>query len=313
MDIAKYVGLFLNKNRYCNLPNLGEFAVVKKPAKHKDGQITAPGYEVNFKFSGGLIDDAFANFVANNERISIASAANAIKDFAMATRATLAEGGTVAIPGFGTFRNINGKNEFEPEANIEVEAQGIPIFKINTAATQSSMGSEKIADLHEKLQLKEPTAQEEIVIKPPTVNWPKVIALVVIVLVVIGGVAAAIWYMKDNSEAIEAVIADEVGVGEQTVPNQVNDTSAARDTANTTDTIGQSSGTTFGLISYTDKASAERKEKQLKGFGHDVSLRQQNDSSIMLTITLPGVTDVEKAKDSLRRFFNPKGTVTVMQ
>ncbi len=323
MDIAKYVGLFLNKNRYCNLPNLGEFTVNKKPATYNDGQMNAPEYEVSFKFSGGLIDDAFANFVANNERISIASAANGIKDFSVATRQTLAEGGSVVIPGFGSFINVNGKNEFKADPNIEVQTQSIPIFKINTEATQSTVGSDKISDLHEKLQLKEPTAQEDIVIKPPTVNWGKVIALAAIVLVVLGGIGGAIWYMNNNKDNSEVVIADEINNTNQQAAATPADTNTVKDTATTVkDTANAAAApatvapspagtTTFGIATYKDMPSAEKREKQLKNNGHNVALKTQSDSSIILTIAIPNVTDVEKAKDSLRRFFNPKGTVTV--
>lgn len=315
MDIAKYVGLFLNKNRYCNLPNLGEFTVNKKPSTYKDGQMSAPEYEVNFKFSGGLIDDAFANFVANNERISIASAANGIKDFSVATRQTLAEGGSVVIPGFGTFTNVNGHNEFKADPNIQVQSQSIPIFKINTEATQSTVGSEKISDLHEKLQLKEPTAQETIVIKPPKVNWGKVIALIALVLVVLGGVGAAIWYMNNNENS-EVVVADEIentNVVAKPADTAKHQDSTVVDTTNkaTAPAVNPSGTTSFGIFNFTDKASAEKKEKQLKGYGHNVALKAKSDSSIILTITVPNVTDVEKTKDSLRRFFNPKATVTV--
>ncbi len=311
MDIAKYIGLFLNKNRYCNLPNLGDFVVNKKPATYTDGQMNAPEYEVSFKFSGGLIDDAFANFVANNERISIASAANAIKDFSVATRQTLAEGGTVVIPAFGKFVNVNGKNEFQADPNIEVQTQSIPIFKINTEATASTLGNEKISDLHEKLKLKEPTATEDIVIKPPTVNWGKVVTLLAIVLVVLGGIGGAIWYMNKDNDS-DVLVAETPDNSQAAVP--ADTASVANDTAATQSAAPNPVGTvTFGILNYSNRAGAEKKEKQLKSFGHNVALKAQSDSSVILTITVPNITDVEKAKDSLRRFFNPKGTVTVEQ
>lgn len=311
MDIAKYIGLFLVKYQYCNLPNLGDFAVVKKAASYSEGQVKAPEYEVRFSFSGGLIDDAFPNFIATNERTSIANAANAVKDFCTQTKLTLAEGGTVLIPGFGKFVQTNGKNDFIPDQNIHVETPGIPIFKINTAATRSSVEGETIAELHEKMQLKEPSLQDDIVIKPPKVNWSKVVVLLLIVGVVLALVGGAIWYMNNNKEQSENV-APAPAVNEvppATVRDTVNPDTAAQQPVAT----GAPGSYTFAILNFKDKESAEKKEKQLKGFGHDVALKPVSDSNIILTITLPAVSDTLATKDSLRRFFNPRGEVIIMK
>lgn len=313
MDIAKYIGLFLVKYQYCNLPNLGDFAVVKKAASYSDGQVKAPEYEVKFSFSGGLIDDAFPNFIATNERTSIANAANAVKDFCTQTKLTLAEGGTILIPGFGKFVQTNGKNDFIPDQNIHVETPGIPIFKINTAATRSSIEGETIAELHEKMQLREPSLQDDIVIKPPKVNWSKVIILLLIVGVVLALVGGAIWYMNNNKEQAEtaapAPATNEVPTATVPDTNTVNpDTAAQKPVASATP-----GAYTFSILNFKDKESAEKKEKQLKGFGHDVAIKQVADSNIILTITLPGVSDTLATKDSLRRFFNPRGEVNIIK
>lgn len=311
MDIAKYIGLFLVKYQYCNLPNLGDFAVTKKAASYSDGQVKAPEYEVKFSFSGGLIDDAFPNFIATNERTSIANAANAVKDFCTQTKLTLSEGGTVLIPGFGKFVQTNGKNDFIPDQNIHVETPGIPIFKINTAATRSSVEGETIAELHEKMQLREPSLQDDIVIKPPKVNWSKVILLLLIVGVVLALVGGAIWYMNNNKEQGETVAP---------VTNEAPQATAPAANTPTPDTAAQApvapetpGSYTFAILTFKDKESAERKEKQLKGFGHDVALKPVSDSNIILTITLPAVNDTLATKDSLRRFFNPRGEVNIIK
>lgn len=311
MDIAKYIGLFLVKYQYCNLPNLGDFTVTKKAASYGEGQVKAPEYEVKFSFSGGLIDDAFPNFIATNERTSIANAANAVKDFCTQTKLTLAEGGTVQIPGFGKFVQTNGKNDFIPDQNIHVETPGIPIFKINTAATRSSVEGATIAELHEKMQLKEPSLQDDIVIKPPKVNWSKVIILLLIVGVVLALVGGAIWYMNNNKEQGEtaAPVTNEAPPATAPAAHTPNpDTAAQAPVAS-----GTPGSYTFAILSFKDKESAERKEKQLKGFGHDVALKPVSDSNIILTITLPAVNDTLATKDSLRRFFNPRGEVNIVK
>lgn len=311
MDIAKYIGLFLVKYQYCNLPNLGDFAVTKKAASYSDGQVKAPEYEVKFSFSGGLIDDAFPNFIATNERTSIANAANAVKDFCTQTKLTLAEGGTVLIPGFGKFVQTNGKNDFIPDQNIHVETPGIPIFKINTAATRSSVEGETIAELHEKMQLREPSLQDDIVIKPPKVNWSKVIILLLIVGVVLALVGGAIWYMNNNKEesGAAAPVTNEAQPATAPAAHTPNPDTAAQAPA----ASGTPGSYTFAILTFKDKESAERKEKQLKGFGHDVALKPVSDSNIILTLTLPSVNDTLATKDSLRRFFNPRGEVNIVK
>ncbi|RYD98137.1 MAG: hypothetical protein EOP54_08570 [Sphingobacteriales bacterium] len=312
MDIAKYIGLFLVKYQYCNLPNLGDFAVVKKAASYSDGQVKAPEYEVKFAFSGGLIDDAFPNFIATNERTSIANAANAVKDFCTQTKLTLAEGGTVVIPGFGKFVQTNGKNDFIPDQNIHVETPGIPIFKINTAATRSSIEGETIAELHEKMKLKEPSLQDDIVIKPPKINWSKVVVLLLIVGAVVALVGVAIWYMNNNKEQSETTAAP---VSNAAPPAATPNTNAVDPDTTVQPVVaaGTPGSYTFAILNFKDKESAEKKEKQLKGFGHDVALNPVSDSNIILTITLPAVSDTLATKDSLRRFFNPRGEVNIVK
>lgn len=325
MDIAKYIGLFLEKNRYCYLPNLGEFNVTKRPAKYNDGQLMAPEFDIAFKFSGGLIDDAFANFVANNERISIASAANAIKDFSVATRQTLSEGGSVVIPGFGKLVGSGTEYEFVADPNIQVQPQGIPVFKINTAATRSTVGEQTIAELHEKMKLKEPTAEDEIVIKPPSINWSKIIILLLIVVAVLGGVSAVIWYFSNANK--EEVIEAPTPTEEQMAAPAVTDTAVVDSAMTSADSlsganpnVGSSpavasaqTGIAYGIYNYTDRAAAEKKHKQLSGFGHNVALREVGGSFVITIVPPHTITDTAAAKDSLRRFFNPKGTVQIFR
>ncbi|HRP89743.1 MAG TPA: hypothetical protein PKX92_06865 [Edaphocola sp.] len=309
MDIAKYIGLFLAKNRFCYLPNLGEFKVEKKSAVYKDGVMQAPEYNVVFNFTGGVIDDEFPNFVANNERVSIASAANAIREFANETKKTLAEGGEVLLPGYGKFVNINGKNEFVTDPNVKIEAPAIPIFKINTEATRSTMPGASIPEIHEQMNLKEPSSQEEVVIKPPTVNWGKVLTLVGIIIVILGLIGAGFWYFNQQNKH-EVVKAEEPIPVEAPAAPTLDSTQAVKDsTATNASSTVPSGKSAFGILNYADKASAEKKVAQLKSFGHDVTVKENSDNTFTVVITIPAVANVESAKDSLRRFFNPKGTV----
>lgn len=322
MNIEKYIGLFLEKNRYCYLPNLGEFLIVKKPSQIDGNEVSAPEFAVNFKFSGGLIDDSLANFIAVSERTSIANSANAIREFSVETRKILSEGGTVEIPGFGKFLSNNGKNEFLPDPNIKLAPpMSIPNFK-NVSQTGTGAGAievnsaPSIAEMHKKMDLRAPSSQDEIVIKPPTVNWGKIIALAVIALAILGLIGGGIWYMNHNKT--EEVVP---AVAEPAKPLPASDTAIIA--ANPTDSMnGQNSaavastatsGSVFGILNFADKASASKKEAQLKSYGHNVAVLDNADGTFTLTLTLPEVVNAEGAKDSLRRFFNPKGSVTVIK
>ncbi|HTO15076.1 MAG TPA: HU family DNA-binding protein [Edaphocola sp.] len=310
MDIAKYIGLFLEKNRFCNLPNLGEFKVEKKSATYKDGEIQAPDYNVSFSFSGGTIDDEFANFIAINERVSIASAANAIRVFADETKKTLAEGGEIVVPGFGKFIDKNGKHEFITDPNIKISAPSIPIFKINTEATRSSMPGASIPEMHEQMHLKEPTSKDDVVIKPPTVNWGKVLAFVGLILLILAGIGVAIWYFYNRPvqapiEAETVMLTDDIEGSGQNSDSSSLDNNSTSMTNPTTNNETHS----FGILKYNDKLSAEKKERQLRSYDHNVSIKENSDNTYSVVITIPSVENVESTKDSLRRFFNPKGTV----
>lgn len=316
MDVAKYIGLFLHKHQYCYLPNLGNFTVTKKSAIQKGDQIEAPEYQVSFNFSNGSIDDALANFIATNERISIANAANAIKDFCTKTRLTLAEGGEVSIPGFGKFANRGGKNEFVSDERIEVHTRTIPYFKVNSPITNTSTG-ESISELYEKMQLREPTNDEEIVIKPPTVNWSKIIILVLIVVGILAAGIGIYWYMsKQNDHAAKPEPATEQAAN-TAIPDSLSgkkpkDTAVAPTAA--TATNGKYN---YAILQFTDKATADKKMAKLMAFGKDkyaadLSMKDNGAGTYYITIGVPSNIDTTAAKDSLRRFFNPGGNVILV-
>src|ERR1700748_3558921 len=120
MDIANYVGLFLLKNEYCFLPGIGSLQIEKKPAVYnkETQQMSSPQYEVYYRQDGGSIDDSFANFIATNERISIAHAANHLKDFCAQAKADLREGKSVIILGIGSLKSDNNNIRFEKDAAL---------------------------------------------------------------------------------------------------------------------------------------------------------------------------------------------------
>src|ERR1700744_6690000 len=97
MDLAKYIGVFLMKNRFCYIHGLGNLEVKKKPANYDGKMLQAAPYEVIIT-PAGSIDDTLANFIATNEQISISKAANELRDFSTKAKADLEAGKELSRP-----------------------------------------------------------------------------------------------------------------------------------------------------------------------------------------------------------------------
>ena len=308
MDVAKYIGLFLHKHQYCYLPNLGNFTISKKPALHSDDAIQAPEYEVNFSFSKGSIDDALANFIAINERISIANAANAIKEFCSHTRQALDSGSEVAIPGFGKFTRVGGQNQFVADKHIEVQARNIPFFKTGTPHVTTPQ-TESIAEMYEKMQLKEPKTDEEIVIKPPTVNWGKVVLVSLLVLVVLGLLGWAYWYFTKDTPVKQPEAAQSAPAPVET-PAPADTTSAPTASTTTPQTVPTSGMINYVINQYPDQASADKRASKLQSYGHTQVRVLAKEGSYLVLYPLNASVDTVKAKDSLRTLFGGNVFIT---
>lgn len=322
MDIAKYIGLFLHKYQYCYLPNLGNFEVKKSPSQYNDDkeELQGPIYEVKFHFTSGSIDDALANFIATNERISIANAANTIREFCTETKIKLAEGHEIVIPGFGKFVKQNGTNAFLPEANIQVQSRVIPYFKntSNETIENNKSTNESIASMYEKMKLKEPKANEEIVIKPPTVNWNKILLVGGILVIVLGIIIAAFWFFNSESKPVTQPEATKIEDSSTTLTPATLPTDTSNHPANQTPVANPAISTTnaneykVSIRQYNNEVDASKKVKQLVGFGNKAELVKKSETEFHVTLPINNV-DTARSVDSLKRFFNPNGSVFIIQ
>lgn len=324
MDIAKYVGLFLIKNEYCFLPGIGSLQVIKKKAVYnkESEQLSGPAYDVVFDQRYGSIDDSFANFIANNERISIAHAANHLKDFCAESKQELKDGKEVIIPAIGKF--VSGPNaaiQFVTDPNLNIQGRTIPYFKNSTAA--ETKREEPITQIIENTSFREPKADEEIVLKAPQVNWGKIVMLIGIVLVVIAAAIFLFWYMNNNKEdkATQAPAATE----EQAAP-ATDTTTAVADTAvtpattptTTTAPAANADGTitySVALHQYPTRERAESRVAKLKSYGNStVSMVAKDSASYFVTISVSSLpADTTRTVDSLKKLFNPGGKVEILK
>jgi nucleoid DNA-binding protein/flagellar basal body-associated protein FliL len=318
MDIAKYVGLFLLKNEYCFLPGIGSLQIEKIPAVYdKETQkMNAPAYEVKYRQVGGSIDDSFANFIANNERISIAHAANHLKDFCAHSKTDMREGKEVEIPGIGKFTGgPNDSIHFVTDPHLHIEGKAIPFFKNSTAVNLKK--EEAISNIIERTNIREPKADEEIEYQAPSVNWGKVFIFIAIIAVLIGGGILLYWYVnKDKGEQKSAPEQTE-----QTITEPVPQSAAVASVPDTTtqppaQTVSNDGSLTYkvALHQYATREKAESRVAKLKSYGNTVELYAKDSSNyyVVMSVTSP-VADTSHVVDSLRKQFNPGGKVEVVR
>lgn len=319
MDIANYVGLFLLKNEYCFLPGIGSLMVQKRPAVYnkETKEMSAPVYDIVYRQEGGSIDDSFANFIANNERISIAHAANHLKDFCAAAKADLKEGKSVIIPGIGSLQPNNGSIQFVKDPSLHIEGKAIPYFRNSDAVTAKK--EEAISNIIERTNIREPKANEAIEYKAPSVNWGKISAMAgILVILIAGGVYLFMTLNKNKTEEVPQTdtVQQEVVPPVTTAPDT---TTQAVDTAATVSTAPVNADGMIqykvALNSYPTRQGAEGRVAKLKSYGHsEVELLAKDSSTFYVVIPVSSLaSDTTRIVDSLRRLYNPKGTLPIIR
>jgi nucleoid DNA-binding protein len=314
MDIAKYIGLFLLKNEYCYLPGIGNLEIKRKPASYDPTaqELHSPEYELLYTQTIGSIDDRFANFIANNERISIAHAANAIREYTAQAKQLIRNGHDLTIPGIGKFSgDSSGSIRFVPDANLHIEGKSIPFFKTSTRIEEQK--EKPISEIYQNTSFREPRADEEIVLKPAQINWGKIALLSFLGLILISGAYLIFWYYNNNPSLVK--LPEQQDESEQvSTPTEQDASNLNSDSSNTTATTMSTgtSGTTGAKViinEYKDANRADKRLKQLQSYGNPVELVQR-DSIYYIVLPVSGMVNDEGAYlDSLKRIFNPNGTV----
>lgn len=312
MDIAKYIGLFLFKNNFCYIHGLGNLELRKKPAAYDGAELQAPKYEVVLTPTGS-IDDNLANFIAVNEQISISKAANALREFSIESKAQLQQGKEVVIPAIGKFVYANDRIGFVTDPNIQYTPPALPALKFVKRAEEEPVFKNRVA---------EPSEEHT---STTSVNWGKIILWVVILGVLATAIVFGISYMnKYNSGTDNAPVKDTVQTQQpapmqnapviDTMPKAHDSTSAAATTAPTTAPV-TNGPVDYKLIlkTYNNKAGADKRVKQLTGFGHkNLEVIAKDSTHYMVVISVNGpMSDTTHMMDSLRRNFNPKDPVTL--
>jgi len=306
MDIAKYIGQYIIKNKFCYIHGLGNMELMKRPAVHDGKALQGASYEV-IVTTGGSIDDSFANFIATNEQISISKAANALREFSMQARADIAAGKEVVLPNLGKFLEENGKVKFITDPNFKFTPAGIP-----TIQNSKQLEEQKNAPVIPKPSFEPPA-------KANSVNWSMVIIAVILVVILAGGGYGYYYYKSLQKAAAPAPVVPKKDTVYQAPPVPVSDTMAhpvdsmgqnATATTPAASAVDSQATTTYRMIigAYTARDKAEKRYRQLKINGTKVELVTKDSINYMVLESVTcRVVDTAHMKDSLRVFYNFKG------
>jgi len=320
MDVAKYIGLFLLKNNFVYIHGLGNLELRKKPATYEGDALKPPTYDVQLTPSGS-IDDNLANFIANNEQISISKASNALREFSIQAKADLQAGKDVEIPAIGKFTETNGKISFVTNPAFNYTPPSLPVIKVATRQSEPVFGS---GFNHPQQR---PAPQPVYPNMPPqpepypeesrsSINWLRVgIAAGVLILLLVA-VYFIISYMSgSNATKEKPLVLPPPSEEEQTVAPVAEDTSGATSVNDPNAGISLSFDVKLHGYQAANVAGAIRRMKELKMKGYTSVMMEPTEDSSMFLLLLPveGISPADTAAliDSLRQNVNNSNILTI--
>lgn len=306
MDIAKYVGLYLLKNKYCCLQGLGNVEIKKTAAQHDGKELKAGTYYATLN-PVGSIDDSFPNFVANNEHVSIAKASNEISEFIKESKSKMAAGSAVVIPSVGQYVMKGAQLQFELDPAFVMPTNPL-LFPIAEAPKLNA----------DELKAKDEPSFESYnnYTKHRAVNW-NIVAFWGVVIIIGGSIIGwGVRYLMNQQSASPAMVEQ---VEKPTMPvaaTVVADTALTQNADSTmaASTLAANASDTpsfkFIIKEYNNLAKAEKKQKQLFSYGYNVGVVNKDSTTFYVVSTIKVMpTDTAKIKDSLTKLLNPSGVV----
>ncbi len=326
MNIESYTIIFLKKQKYLNLPGIGNFRLIKSGDKEK------------VEFSPvSIIDDHFASFIGVNENVSSNNAANAISRYARDMKNALKEGRSVNIPGLGTLNDENGKiafNQEEGETFLKpMENRNFRDLTFGSGAMHamdqnrsvsneidqevSNTAKDPIVGKTFQTETYNPAYDQEVLLQE---NEKKVrqkkltrnLLSVVLVLAILGILIWAFYSFINNSSSSPSADTPsnttDVTEREQASPEST-DTDATTDSTKS-NAASNANEWSFVIKTYDSEISADKREKQLTDYGWDAQKEKADDGNYNILVNIPndGRT-TEDVADSLRAVLNPGGKV----
>ncbi|MBP6623689.1 MAG: hypothetical protein KA198_00870 [Chitinophagaceae bacterium] len=331
MDIGKYIGKFLMKNKYCSLPGLGVFNLQKNPAKLNvsNNEISQPAHLITFTPIGS-IDDTFASFIAGFENVSISNASNNIKEYCIAVKEEVAKTGRYEIDHLGKLTMHNQKLVFQQAADLDLGFEPAPITPIEVKPAAEETNTPK-----DKPDYSYPPAVTTY--RNSNKSWTKlVLPLTLLAVLGVGAYFGYDYYKKSASEEqaqpvsevnqIDTIVnaPDTTLLNTDSIPS-AKDTfasnAAAIDTMSTIPPAAPTANapTTNGpaynvaVLSFDNEASANLKAKKLKDYGNNSSVINKDGRFFVVISASHPLNDTTKLVDSMRRMYNPKGPVFILK
>lgn len=316
MDINKYIGKFLMKNKYCSLPGLGVFDLKKESARPNPGQetISPPTYVITFT-PVGSIDDTFASFIASAENVSISNASNNIKEYCNMVKGELARTGKYQIEFLGTFSLVNNKISFQQGSDLDLGAEPAPLPPLLEKA--------KTPDASGKTDYSYPPANRKQAVPVLKIAVPVIILLLLLVAAYFG-----YDYYQKNKAAEETMVPETTVVPSDTMETVVDtssmhmadtlnraDSNSVADTLNHTPPVVPPAAGTYnvGVLSFENEGMATSKANKLKNYGNNTSVINRDGRFTVVINAVAPMNDTTRLVDSLRRLYNPKGPVFIVK
>lgn|GEM_PF-1036260 len=343
MDIPKYIGLFLLKNQFCFLHGIGNLEMRRKPAVF-DGNLIHPStYEI-FITPAGTIDDNLANFIANNEQITISKAAAALREFCAEAKADLHMGREVQIPYIGKIVEEYGRMMFIADADFQFAPQPLPATRsdvlphtekrpeLKTPPATFEYEPESIAskepieeryeehyhdrdnrevDVHDHERSEHSSRHhhnEPLPEEASGINWKKVIWTVLILISIVAGAIFGVRLLSTDNEYTQA---------DRKMPTIVDSTllKAKIDSINSAASLSDTNAVKlfrFIIESFPTRATAEKRAEQMKAYGHLVDVMEKDSTEYLIVLPVRcRPADTTQLIDSFGRNFNPAG-VSIM-
>lgn len=319
MEVAKYIGLFLLKNKACYIHGLGNLELKKKPATFNGDTLQAGSYEVALT-PAGSIDDNLANFIATNELISISKASNALRDYSTQAKADLAQGKDVVIPAIGKFTEVDGKMKFLTDPHLQYTPPPIQAIRTSRRAEEEMMMQQQPQQYNPPHREYIPQTQQTQQQQPypggngRQLNWNRIFLVVFLVLVAVIGGIYAIRFVKNrslsNSAQTMAPLTDTTAA-----PKKDSTVTKVDSVANADSSVGTIQKTPDGMLhfkviidNFPNRKKADKRAKTMISYGHQAEVIAEDSNSydvVMPVIAAPA--DTAHIMDSMRRNYNPAG------
>lgn len=321
MEIGKYIGKFLLKNKYCSLSGLGVFELKKASATYNQSQteIENPSYVISFSPIGS-IDDTFASFIASHENVSISNASNNIKEFCKIVKEEVFKTGSFEIEHLGRVINVNGKLGFKQSSDLDLSYAPVP-------APAAELKTNPVPET--PIDYSYPPAPSSLARKKNK-NGLKIglAALAVLLLGGIGYFGYAYWQNHKEETTTESVPETppvHYDTAQVATPPAIDTTmqTAMPDSNSTTPTtvtdtaraVHVTPGKQFQVVvlATTNEAAANSRSKRLSGYGYQTQVVKRDSTFLVTVMASHSSNDTARLVDSVRRVLNPKVNMYILK